>query len=54
MTQLAENAIRKLIANGHDDEYERARRSFVRRLENLPKTTFGGKIIWTRDELHER
>jgi hypothetical protein len=54
MTQLAETAIRKMVANGHGDEYERAKRSFLARLKSLPKSTFGGKITWTRDELHER
>jgi hypothetical protein len=54
MTQLVENAIRKSIANGHDDEYERAKKSFIARLKNPPNWGIGEKIPWTRDELHER
>jgi len=54
MTQLAEEAIRKVVANGQDDEYERAKRSFIARLKNPPDWGIGEKIPWTRDELHER
>lgn len=37
-----------------DDEYERARRRILARLERPWDLGTGGKITWTRDELHER
>jgi hypothetical protein len=52
MSSLITEAVAKVVED--DDEYERAKRSFIARLKNLPATTFGGKITWTRDELHER
>jgi hypothetical protein len=54
MTQLAEDAIRKMVANGHDDEYERARRSFMKRLENPPDLGINGQITWRREDLYDR
>jgi len=37
-----------------DDEYERARRRILSDLEHGYDLGTGGKITWTRDELHER
>jgi len=52
MTQLVENAIRRMIADGPSDE-ERRRR-FMERLNNPPNLGTNGQITWTRDEIHER
>jgi metal-responsive CopG/Arc/MetJ family transcriptional regulator len=52
MSSLIADAVEKVVEE--DDEYERAKRSFIARLNNLPDRTFGGQITWTRDELHER
>jgi hypothetical protein len=54
MTQLAETAIRKVVANGHDEEYERARRSFMDRLKNPPDLGLKGEIPWRREDLYDR
>jgi hypothetical protein len=54
MTQLTENAIRKMIANGDDDEYERARQSFMKRLENPRLLGIVERIPWRREDLYDR
>ena len=37
-----------------DDQFERARRRALARLEHGYDLGTGGQISWTRDELHER
>ena len=37
-----------------DDEYEQARKRALARLEHGYDLGTGGRITWTRDELHER
>jgi hypothetical protein len=45
-------ALRALV----DKELEREKdmREFLERVRNAPDRGTGGKITWTRDELHER
>ncbi len=48
MAELIEQAI------GEESAHEKARRRFLRRIQNAPALGTQGRITWTRDELHER
>ena len=52
MTSLAAQAIRDLMER--DQKTDAAKRRFLERIRNAPDWGTGGKIPWTRDELHER
>jgi hypothetical protein len=52
MTSLVVEAMRKLVEN--EEEEELAHRRFVELMKNAPDRGTGGKITWTRDEIHER
>ena len=52
MTSLMEEAILNLM--DRETSREAARRRFFERMENAPNRGTGGKISWTRDEIHER
>jgi hypothetical protein len=57
MTSLMEEAILKLMDQklaDQDSRREAARLRFIKRMENAPDRGTGGKITWTRDEIHER
>ena len=48
--------LRELMADAlrNTDSYERAHRHWRASMKNLRDLGTGGKITWTRDELHER
>jgi hypothetical protein len=52
MTNLMTEAIRALIEQ--DGQNAQAKRRFLERIRNAPDRGTCGKIVWTRDELHER
>lgn len=52
MTSIMTDAIRALLDN--QDEKEKAMRRAIDRMRNAPDWGTGGKITWTRDEIHER
>ncbi len=52
MSALMEEAIHKLV-DGEDMREMRAKR-MIERMRNAPGRGIGGKITWTREELHER
>ena len=52
MTSLMAEAIRDILER--DRHAIRARRRFLDRIRNAPDRGTGGRISWTRDELHER
>ena len=52
MTSLMTEAIHRMV--GQDVEYGHAKRRFLARMRNPPNLGTGGKITWTREELHER
>ena len=52
MTSLAAQAIKDLMER--DQQYDAAKRRFMERIRNAPDRGTGGKISWTRDEIHER
>ena len=52
MTSLMTEAIRTLIEQ--DEQSAKAKRRFLDRIQNAPDRGTGGKISWTREELHER
>jgi hypothetical protein len=52
MTSLAADAIEKLMEPNADEEV--VKRRMLERLKNPPNLGTGGKISWTRDEIHER
>jgi plasmid stability protein len=52
MTSLMTEAIERMIAP--DDEYEAARTRLIEGMRNARDLGTGGKITWTRDEIHER
>ena len=45
-------AIRKLMEQ--DEQSGKAKRRFLERIGNAPDRGTGGRVTWTRDELHER
>jgi hypothetical protein len=51
MSSLMAKAVDKLMEQ--DDDYEAAKRRFIEGMRNAPDLGTGGKIPWTRDELHE-
>lgn len=52
MSSLMADAIAKLVEQ--DADYERAKRSFLKRMANPPDLGTRGIATWTREELHER
>jgi hypothetical protein len=52
MTNLAAEAIRSAI--DQDGAAARARRRFLDRVRNAPDRGTGGKVGWSREDLHER
>jgi hypothetical protein len=52
MTSLMADAIRALM-EGESDR-EALKEEFFERIRNSPSRGTGGKITWTREELHER
>jgi hypothetical protein len=52
MSSLMVQAMNKMIAQ--EPEREAAGRRFIERMRNAPDLGTGGKITWTRDEIHER
>jgi metal-responsive CopG/Arc/MetJ family transcriptional regulator len=52
MSSILAEEIRKMVVK--EDEYEKAKRRMLARLKNPPNLGTGGKITWTREELHER
>ena len=52
MTSLMEEAIVKLM--DQQTQRDAARRRFLERARNAPARGTGGKVTWTRDEIHER
>ncbi len=52
MSSLAESAISKMILD--EDDYDERGRRLIERMKNSPSRGTGGKITWTREELHER
>lgn len=52
MTSVMTEAIRKLMEEG--EQRESAKRRFLERVRNAPDRGTGGRVTWTRDELHER
>ena len=52
MSSLMAQAIDKLMAQ--DDEFEQRKRQFLEGMRKAPDLGTGGKIPWTRDQLHER
>jgi metal-responsive CopG/Arc/MetJ family transcriptional regulator len=54
MTELMERAIRKMIAEDTEGAYQLARKKLIEGMRNARPLGTGGKITWTREELHER
>ena len=54
MTELVEFAITKMIEEDAEAQYEAAHKRLVERMRNARPLGTGGKITWTRDEIHER
>jgi hypothetical protein len=52
MTNLMAEAIQTLMER--EEHQERAKRRFLKRIMSAPDRGVGGKIRWTREELHER
>jgi hypothetical protein len=52
MTALMTDAIAKMV--GQDAEREKAGRRVLERIRRAPDRGVGGKITWTREELHDR
>ena len=52
MTSLMADAIQRMLNTGSQES--RAGRHFLDRIRNAPDRGTGGKILWTREELHER
>ena len=52
MTSVAAEAIRALIER--DEQTAAANRRLIERMRNAPDRGTGGKINWSRDEMHER
>jgi hypothetical protein len=52
MTNLTTEAILDLMEP--ERQYERAKQRFLKRIMNASDQGTGGKIRWTREDLHER
>jgi plasmid stability protein len=52
MTAVIREAIERTVEES--GEGQKAARRLVRRLRSSPDRRIGGRITWTRDELHER
>jgi predicted transcriptional regulator len=52
MTNLMTEAIQTLMER--EEQQESAKRRFLKRIMSAPDRGTGGKIRWTREELHER
>jgi hypothetical protein len=52
MTALMAEAIKNLMER--DQQASQARRRFLERVRNAPDRGTGGRIGWTREEIHER
>ena len=52
MTTVVKEAIERALAE--DGVRETAALRLIRRLQNAPDRGIGGKVSWTRDELHDR
>lgn len=52
VSRLLAEQLERLVER--DEAYERARERHLAWLESAPDLGTGGKITWTRDELHER
>ena len=52
MTTVVKEAIERTLAE--DGARETAASRLIRRLQNAPDRGVGGKVSWTRDELHDR
>lgn len=52
MSGLMENAIHKLLET--DDDYDMRAKRLIERMKNAPGRGIGGKITWTREEIHDR
>ncbi len=52
MTSLMADAIRRLI--DQDNGAAKAKSRFISRIRNAPDRGTGGRIRWTREDLHER
>ena len=52
MSSLMAKAVEKLMER--DDSAETAEKRFLERIRKAPSRGTGGKITWTREELHER
>jgi predicted DNA-binding protein len=52
MTTVVKEAIERTLVE--DSEREAAASRLIRRLQNAPDRGIGGKVSWTREELHER
>lgn len=52
MTSVMAQAIQKLMEQ--DEQCAISKRRFLERIRNAPDRGTGGRVTWTRDELHER
>lgn len=52
MTSLMAEGIRQMLDQERDSE--KTKRRLLRRMRNPPGRGAGGRITWTREELHER
>ena len=52
MTNVIKEAIERTLLE--DSVRETAASRLIQRLQNAPDRGIGGKIAWTRDELHDR
>jgi len=52
MTNLMAEAIQTLMER--EEQQQSAKRRFLKRIMNAPDRGIGGKIRWTREEIHER
>jgi hypothetical protein len=52
MTSIVKEAIERTVEEG--DEAGQAAKRLIERMRNSPDRGIGGKITWTRDDLHER
>ena len=52
MTTVVKGAIERTLVE--DSVRETAASRLIRRLQNAPDRGIGGKVSWTRDEIHDR
>jgi metal-responsive CopG/Arc/MetJ family transcriptional regulator len=52
MSHLMTSAISKMILD--EDDYDARAKRAIERMKNATDRGIGGKITWTREELHER